>query len=104
MGSCCAPEGGCVLSSKVPLHLERAVLAVDQLSVPTFPYPTIQGYLAHKKGVPRSQESNQPQGPPYGPRYSPTVGSWEGVLSYERGTPVQGYLAHKKSRPLRTLQ
>jgi len=25
---------------------------------------------------------------PYGPRHSLTVGSWEGVVSYERGTPV----------------
>jgi len=27
-------------------------------------------------------------GPPYGPGHSPTVGSWEVVVSYERGTPA----------------
>ena len=27
-------------------------------------------------------------GPPHGPRHSPTVGSYEGVVSYERGSPV----------------
>ena len=38
-------------------------------------------YLAHK---------NPPTslGPPYGPRRTPTAGSWERVVSYERGTPV----------------
>ena len=40
-----------------------------------------QEYLAHKK---------QPTslGPPEGPRHSPTVGSWVGAVSYERGTPI----------------
>ena len=42
---------------------------------------TLQGYLAHKKHPPSL-------GLPYGPRHSPTVGSYEGVVSYERGTPV----------------
>jgi hypothetical protein len=41
----------------------------------------IQGYPAHKKQPP-------PLGPPYDPRYSPTGGSWEGGVSYDRGTPV----------------
>ena len=41
----------------------------------------VQGYLAHKKH-PTSL------GPPYDPRHSPTVGSYEGAVSYERGTPV----------------
>jgi hypothetical protein len=40
-----------------------------------------QGYLAHKKLPP-------PLGPPYDPRYSRTVGSLEGGVSHERGTPV----------------
>ena len=40
-----------------------------------------QGYLAHKKQPP-------PLGPPLDPRYSPTVGFYEEVISYERGTPV----------------
>ena len=31
-------------------------------------------------------------GPPYDPRYGPTVGSYEGGVSYERGTPVASYL------------
>jgi len=44
-------------------------------------YTLLQGYLAHKKH-PSSL------GPPYGPRHSPTVGSWEGDVSYERGAPV----------------
>jgi len=42
----------------------------------------LQGYLAHEKQPP-------PLGPPKDLRYSPTVGSWEGVVSYERGTPVR---------------
>jgi hypothetical protein len=37
--------------------------------------PTLQGYLAHKKPHP----SRSPPGP--------TVGSWGGAFSYERGTP-----------------
>ena len=41
----------------------------------------VQGCLAHKNQQP-------PQGPPYGPRHRPPVGSQEGVVSYERGTPV----------------
>jgi len=45
------------------------------------PYP-LQGYLAHKKHPPSL-------GPPYCPRHSPTVGSYEGVVSCERGTPVK---------------
>ena len=76
----------------------------------------VQGYLAHKKQPP-------PLGPPYDLGYSPTVGSWEGGVSYERGTPRglrylssgegvkfdpkevrQGYLAHKKPHPPGTLQ
>jgi len=43
--------------------------------------PSLQGYLAHKK-----QRSTL--GAPCAPRYSPTVGSWGGAVSYERGTPV----------------
>ena len=42
----------------------------------------LQRYLAHKKEPPSL-------GPPYDPRYSPTVGSWEGGVSYGRGAPVQ---------------
>jgi hypothetical protein len=41
----------------------------------------LQGCLAHKKQTP-------PLGPTYDHRYSPTVGSWEGGVSYERGTPA----------------
>jgi len=45
------------------------------------PEPGLQGYLADKKQPPFI-------GPPYGPRHSPAVGSQEGGVSYERGTPV----------------
>ena len=41
----------------------------------------IQAYLAHKKLPP-------PLGSPYGPRLRPTLGSQEGAVSSERGTPV----------------
>ena len=41
----------------------------------------VQGCLAHKNPPPSL-------GPPYGPRHSLTVGAQEGVVSYERGTPV----------------
>ena len=41
----------------------------------------LQGYLAHKKHPPSLR-------PPYGPRDRPTVGSYGGDVSYERGTPV----------------
>ena len=41
----------------------------------------VQGYLAHRK-------EPLPLGPPYDSGYSPTAGSQEGVVSYERGTPV----------------
>ena len=40
-----------------------------------------QGYLARNKQHP-------PPGPPYDPRCSPTVGSQEGGVSCEQGTPV----------------
>jgi len=43
----------------------------------------IDGRLAHKKQPP-------PPGSPSGPRHSPTVGSYGGAVSYERGTPVDG--------------
>ena len=44
---------------------------------------SLQGYLAQKK---------QPRllGPPDDPRYSPTVGSWQGGVSCEQGTPCRG--------------
>ena len=42
-----------------------------------------QQVLAHKK-LPT------PPGRPYGSRHRATVGSWEGGVSYERGTPVEG--------------
>ena len=41
----------------------------------------LQGYLAHKKQPP-------PLGPPWDPRYSPHVGTSEGAVSYEQGTPA----------------
>ena len=41
----------------------------------------VQGYLAHKKTPPSL-------GPPQDPRHRPTVGSYGGAFSYERGTPV----------------
>ena len=47
-------------------------------------YPSVmrlQGYLAHKK-------TPTPLGQPYGPGRIPTVGSWGGAFSYERGTRV----------------
>jgi hypothetical protein len=54
----------------------------------------IQGYLAHKK------QTTLP-GPPKDPRHRPTVGSWGGALSYERGTPV---LEIKDTPRLRVLR
>jgi len=50
----------------------------------------LQGYLAHKK-------TPNPLGPPEGPRHSPTVGSYGGAVSYERGTPVGPYIRHMRS-------
>ena len=41
----------------------------------------VQGYLVHTKPP-------FPLGPPYGPTHRPTVGSWGGAFSHERGTPV----------------
>ena len=41
----------------------------------------VQEYLAHKKPPP-------PLCPPCDPRHRPTVGSYRGWGSYERGTPV----------------
>ena len=41
----------------------------------------LQGYLAHKTPPPAV-------GPPKVPRHKATVGSYEGGVSYERGTPV----------------
>ena len=43
------------------------------------PASVVQGYLDHEKKPP-------PLGPPYDPRYNPSVGSYEGGVSYERGT------------------
>ena len=43
----------------------------------------LQGYLAHKNPPPSLW-------PPYGTRQRATVGSYGGVVSYERGTPVGG--------------
>ena len=79
--------------------------------------PSRPGYPADKKHPPFL-------GSPYGLRRSPTVGSQEGVVSYERCTPVPpsrggapplgtssqptsihiGNLAHTEAHPLRTLQ
>ena len=42
----------------------------------------VQGYLAHKKTL-------TPLGLPQGPRQRPTVGSYEEVVSFERGAPAQ---------------
>ena len=44
------------------------------------PRNPLQGYLAHKKHTPSL-------GPPYGPGHNPTAVSYDGVVSYERGTP-----------------
>ena len=55
----------------------------------------IQGYLAHKKQPP-------PLRPPLDLTTRPTVGSYGGAVSYERGTPVQGGVAH--TRPCSPLQ
>ena len=41
----------------------------------------VQGYLAHKKPLPRL-------GPPNEPRHVPTVGSYGMAISHKRGTPV----------------
>ena len=41
----------------------------------------VQGYLAHKKPLPRL-------GPPLVPRHGPPVGSYGMAVSYKRGTPV----------------
>jgi len=51
----------------------------------------VQGYLAHTKPPP-------PLGPPEGPRHRPTVGSYGGGGSYERGTPVGAYSRHMPVR------
>ena len=40
---------------------------------------SLQGYLAHKKTL-------TPLGPPYDPTHRPTVGSYEGLFCYERGS------------------
>ena len=40
-------------------------------------------------GVPRSYEPPPPPRSAIGPRYSPGKGSYEGGVSYERGTPVR---------------
>ena len=50
----------------------------------------LQGYLAHKQPPP-------PTGPPQGPRLRPTVGSYDGVFSYERGTPAVPPLPSSRS-------
>ena len=41
----------------------------------------MQEYLSYK-------QTPIPLGPPYTPRHRPTVGSWEGAFSHERGNPV----------------
>ena len=65
--------------SEVPLYLycEQRPLS---LKWPVGSY-ALQGYLAHKKQPP-------PLGPPQEPRHGPTVGSYGGAGSYERGAPV----------------
>ena len=50
--------------------------------VPSLDDQGLQGYLARKK-------QTLTLGPPYDPRYIPTVGSYEGGVSYKRGTPVE---------------
>ena len=55
-----------------------------------------QGYLAHKKPPPSL-------GPLTDPRYSPTVGSWEGGVSYERSTPVAEWAARMHEAPCATV-
>ena len=49
------------------------------------PYCAIQGYLAHKKSPP-------PPGRTQGPGHRPTVGSYVGGVSYERGAWIGRYL------------
>ena len=58
---------------------------------PRFIISSLQGYLAHTTAPPSLR-------PPYGPRHSPTTGSWEGVVSYERGTPVPYTCSSRKRR------
>ena len=72
---------------------EESEQSTDSLAPhPTFQPPCIHrsylqwyvsdtAYLAHKSHPPSL-------GLPYGLRQSPTLGSEEGVVSYERGTPV----------------
>ena len=65
----------------------------------------IPGYLAHKK-------THTPLGSPQGPKHRPTVVSWGGRASYERGTPVmwairrslQGLLEIKDTHRPRALR
>ena len=45
------------------------------------------GSLMAYRGTSPMRNSPPPLGPPYGPRHRPTVGSWGGAVSYERGTP-----------------
>ena len=44
------------------------------------------GGQVHFDGAQKKQPS--PLEPPQGPRHTPTVGSYGGLVSYERGTPV----------------
>ena len=46
------------------------------------------GSLMAYRGTSPMRNSPPPLGPPYGPRHRPTVGSWGGAVSYERGAPV----------------
>ena len=55
---------------------------------------SLDGYLLSKNphplymGTSLIRNSPPPLGPPYDPRHRSTVGSLEGAVSYERGTPV----------------
>ena len=49
----------------------------------------VQAYLAHKKG-------GKKLGSPQVPKHEATVGSYEGGVSYERGTPVYEERGHTK--------
>ena len=49
-----------------------------------------------------AKKQPSPLGPPEGPRHSPTVGSYGGTVSYERGDPCRGarYPLNPKPRTL----
>ena len=44
--------------------------------------------IVNYRGISPVRNSPPPLGPPQDPRHSPSQGSWEGGVSYERGTTL----------------